>query len=191
HFHGWLKDHKRTDILWLWEPYTVTRGVDRRESTRSTTVPAVNYRRGVWCQEPAIHRRRPVRVARRLAHQDADRRDGCGCCGGGGGSYAVCGATPPAASADGNVSAEGAAGCPVAVAGLAEVARLVDVVVVEVAEPGLLALAPRARQRRRLFLRLHPLLLFLLGLSVPLLDHRPEKFEAYCFLYFCHQLDLL
>jgi len=58
------------------------------------------------------------------------------------------GAVLPAAGSDGDI-AEGAAGGPVAVAGLAEVAGLVDVVVVEVAELGLLALAPRARQRPR------------------------------------------
>jgi hypothetical protein len=52
------------------------------------------------------------------------------------------------AGANGDV-AKRAAGGPVAVAVLAEVARLVDVVVVEVAELGVPAPAARARQRRR------------------------------------------
>jgi hypothetical protein len=52
------------------------------------------------------------------------------------------------AGAHGDV-AQRAARRPVAVAVLAEVARLVDVVVVEVAELGVPAPAPRARQRRR------------------------------------------
>ncbi|CAL9204072.1 unnamed protein product [Musa hybrid cultivar] len=69
------------------------------------------------------------------------------------GAPPVSGASPTAAGSDGDVP-EGAPGGPVAMAGLTEVPRLVDVVVVEVAKLGLLALAPGAWQR---LLRLHRL----------------------------------
>lgn len=67
-----------------------------------------------------------------------------------------------AAGADGDV-AHGAAGGPVALAVLAEVARLVDVVVVEVAELGVHAAAPRAWQDLVRLLQLHLLLLLLMA----------------------------
>ena len=77
--------------------------------------------------------------------------------GGGGGVLVLA-----AAGADGDV-AHGAAGGPVALAVLAEVARLVDVVVVEVAELGVHAAAPRAWQDLVRLLQLHLLLLLLMA----------------------------
>jgi len=70
----------------------------------------------------------------------------------GGDGVLVLAATGP----DGNV-AHGAAGGPVALAVLAEVARLVDVVVVEVAELGVHAVAARAWQHLVGLLQLLPL----------------------------------
>jgi hypothetical protein len=84
----------------------------------------------------AEHRRRPrARPAAVIGGGDSVRRRRC----------EQHRAVLAAAGADGHV-ADGAAGRPVAVAGPAEVARLVDVVVVEVAELGVPAQAARARQ---------------------------------------------
>jgi hypothetical protein len=66
---------------------------------------------------------------------------------GGGGGRSGVRARPAAARGRGGHAAERTAGRPVAAAGAAEVARLPHVVVVEVAELGLPAAAPRARQR--------------------------------------------
>ncbi|CAD5173378.1 unnamed protein product, partial [Musa acuminata subsp. malaccensis] len=157
----------------------------RNESTKSTIEGREVSRRlhlRALAQEPPLGQVRRGRV----------RHDAGGATGRRGGAGVGRAAHLTAAGAHWDV-AQRAPGRPVAVAGPAEVPRLVHVVVVEVAELGLLALAPRARQRhgrrclpgrRGLVLRL----LLLLGLCVFLEDHCAEQLDTCCFVHFAHHI---